>query len=383
MNNTITIQARSSRVSVGAFFFVSGITFSTWASRIPDIKNTLHLSDAGLGLVLFALPAGQLIGLPVSAWLSSKLGSRSLLLMSSLLCPLTLLLLGLVSSPLQLVFGLLIFGLWGNMLNIAMNTQAIGTESIYGRSIMASFHGLWSLAAFTGAVLGNYFVSKGFGPFIHFSILFALISVMVLISFKNILPDEVPVKNTDQKFSKKDLDIVIPGLIAFCCMFCEGTMADWSGIYFQKVVEAPAKYITIGYIAFTATMALGRFISDRLITVLGRTRILQVSGILISAGLLISVMLPTFLFATLGFLLVGFGVSSVVPAVYGHVGKASKMKTSTALAAVSSIGFLGFLAGPPVIGFISQGAGLQISFGIVAALGIGITFLAARIKVTS
>ncbi|WP_018617292.1 MFS transporter [Segetibacter koreensis] len=380
MNTTLTIQPRIYRIAVSAFFFLAGLTFATWASRIPDIKTALHLSEAGLGMVLFALPVGQLLSLPLSAWLSSKFGTRSVMLLASVLYPLTLVLLASTTSAFQLILALFLFGLWANMINIAMNTQAVGVESIYGRSIMASFHGLWSLAGFTGAVLGSFFVSVGLTPLVHFSIICAVASLIVLSSYKSTLPNETSKEDAKPIFVKPDRGILILGLIAFSCMVCEGAMADWSGVYFQKVVETPARFTTIGYVAFTATMATGRFAGDWLVTRFGVKRMLQLSGSIITTGLLVAVIFPNLISATTGFLLVGFGVSSVVPIVYGLAGKSTTMSASTALAAVSTIGFLGFLIGPPLIGFIAQTAGLRLSFALIAVLGFGTTFLAAKIK---
>ena len=359
---------------------MAGLTFSTWASRIPDIKNALHLTEAGLGLVLFALPVGQLISLPLSAWVSAKCGTKTVMLVASVLYPLTLVLLASAGSVTQLVMALFLFGVWANMINIAMNTQAVGIENLYGRSIMASFHGLWSLAGFTGAVLGSLFVSVGLTPLIHFSIICGVTGMIVLASFKNTLPNETSQQGSKPVFVKPDKGILILGLIAFSCMVCEGAMADWSGVYFQKVVETPAKFTTMGYVAFTATMALGRFIGDWLVTRFGVKRMLQLSGVVITTGLMVAVLFPNLLSATTGFLLVGFGVSSVVPIVYGLAGKSTTMSASTALATVSTIGFLGFLIGPPLIGFIAQAAGLRLSFALIAVLGFGTTLLAAKVK---
>lgn len=380
MNTTLTIQPRTYRIAISAFFFLAGLTFSSWASRIPDIKNALHLTEAGLGLVLFALPVGQLISLPLSAWVSAKFGTKTVMLAASVLYPLTLVLLASAASVTQLVMALFLFGVWANMINIAMNTQAVGVENLYGRSIMASFHGLWSLAGFTGAVAGSFFVSAGLTPLIHFSVICGITGVIVLSSFKNTLPNETSRQDAKPVFVKPDKGILILGLIAFSCMVCEGAMADWSGVYFQKVIETPARFITIGYVAFTATMALGRFAGDRLVTKFGVKRMLQLSGVVITTGLLVAVLFPNLISATTGFLLVGFGVSSVIPIVYSLAGKSAAMSASTALATVSTIGFLGFLAGPPLIGFIAQAAGLRLSFALIAALGFGTTLLAAKVK---
>jgi MFS family permease len=204
--------------------------------------------------------------------------------------------------------------------------------------------------------------------------------MVALASIKNTLPNETSEEEAKPIFVKPDRGILILGLIAFSCMVCEGAMADWSGVYFQKVVETPARFTTLGYVAFTATMALGRFVGDWLATRFGVQRMLQLSGSIITTGLLIAVIFPNLISATTGFLLVGFGVSSVVPIVYGLAGKSTTMSASTALAAVSTIGFLGFLIGPPLIGIIAQVASLRLSFALIAMLGFGTTLLAAKVK---
>lgn len=368
------------RIATSVYFFVAGLTFATWASRIPDIQNKLHLSEAGLGGVLFALPVGLMISLPISGWLVTRFGSRISVITGALLYPLTLLLLAAAGTTPQLIFALFFFGLFSNLVNIAMNTQAVNVEKLYGRSIMASFHGLWSLAGFTGAVIGTFFVSAGFSPFIHFSIVGGVTGLLVLVSYKFTLPHDIGGRNSQPLFAKPDRRILLLGLIAFCCMLCEGAMADWSGIYFKKVVQANPSFTTLGYVAFTGTMALGRFLGDWLVTKTGVKRMLQLSGTIITSGLLVAILFPYLLTATTGFLLVGFGVSSVVPIVYGLAGKSTTMSASAALAAVSTIGFLGFLIGPPIIGFIAQAINLRWSFTLIALLGFGTAILAGKVK---
>jgi MFS family permease len=294
--------------------------------------------------------------------------------------PAILILLGLASTTFQLVVGLFFFGLIANFVNIAMNTQAVGVEGMYGRSIMASFHGLWSLAGFTGATIANFFVSGGISPFLHFVIVAIACGLLVLVSYKSTLPSNTDVKNNQPIFVRPDKYILVLGLIAFCCMVCEGAMADWSGVYFKKVVETPAAYITLGYVAFTGTMATGRFLGDWLVTKFGVKRMLQMSGTLIASGLLLAVFFPNLITATAGFLLVGFGVSSVVPIAYGLAGKSTTMSPGMALSAVSTIGFLGFLIGPPLIGFIAEASSLRISFALIALLGFGTSILAGKLR---
>ena len=371
---------RRHRIATSVFFFIAGLTFATWASRIPAIQAKLHLSDAGLGGVLFSLPAGLMLSLPLSGWLVSKYGSRPMMITGALVYPAILLLLASANSVFFLSMALFLFGVLGNLLNIAMNTQAVGVEKLYGRSVMASFHGLWSLAGFSGALIGTLFVSQGISPFIHFTIVAALAGILLLLFFKNTLPKDTDNSQPQKLFVKPDKAILLLGMIAFCTLLCEGAMADWSGIYFKNIVEAPASMITIGYVAFTATMALGRFLGDWLVTKLGVKNMLQISGTLITSGLLLSVFFPNIITATLGFLLVGFGVSSVVPIVYGLAGKSKTMSPGTALASVSTIGFLGFLIGPPVIGFIAQAISLRWSFTLIGILGFGTAILARKLK---
>ena len=371
---------RKYRIATSVFFFIAGLTFSTWASRIPAIQTKLHLSDAGLGSVLFALPAGLMTSLPVSGWLVSRFGSRPMVIVGSVFYPLILLILGSSTSVLQLVLSLFSFGIMGNLINIAMNTQAVGVETLYGRSVMASFHGLWSLAGFTGAVIGTFFVSRGLPPIIHFSVVSGLCVLLVILSYKFTLPHDIGHRQRQKAFVKPDKKILLLGMIAFCCLVNEGAMSDWSGVYFKNIVKAPASLITLGYVAFTSTMALGRFLGDSLVTKFGVKRMLQISGSVITTGLLLAVIFPYLATATAGFFLVGFGVSSVVPIVYGLAGKSTTMSAGAALAAVSTIGFLGFLIGPPLIGFIAQAISLRWSFTLIAILGFGTALLAGTLK---
>ncbi|MBR2647340.1 MAG: MFS transporter [Sediminibacterium sp.] len=377
--NSVTHKPRIYRFAVAAFFFIAGISFASWASRIPDISRALNLHEGALGAVLFALPIGSMCSLPLSGWLVAKLGSRKVATISGLIYPTILICLGFSNTVPLLTITLFFFGLFGNMMNISVNTQAVGVEAMYNRSIMATFHGVWSLAGFTGAAVGTILISQGFDPYQHFIGIASVMICMALFSQKYILPYDQ--YHPDQPiFAKPDANLLKLGLIAFCCMAAEGTMFDWSGIYFQKVVQAPKNLTTLGYAAFMSTMAGGRFLGDRLVTRFGRKNILLGSGSVIATGLLTAVIFPSLVTATAGFLLVGIGVSSVVPVVYSEAGKSTTMSAGVALAAVSSIGFLGFLIGPPLIGFIAEWLGLQWSFALIALLGFGTTLLARITK---
>jgi MFS family permease len=380
MANVQTVSKRANRVAVSVFFFIAGLDFASWTGRIPDIKSRLHLNEGALGSVLFALPAGLMFSLPLSGWLVTKFGSRRTIIASALGGASILVGIGSVTAVWQLVVLLFLFGIFGNLLNISQNTQAVGVEMAYGRSIMASFHGLWSSAGCTGYLLGMLFVSLKIAPVYHFACIWMTVVTAVIIVYRNLLVKDRDTGTRQPLFAKPDNAILKLGVIAFCSMVSEGTMFDWSGVYFQKVVGAPGGLILLGSVSFMSMMAFMRFIGDYLITRFGVKRMLQVSGVVIATGLLTAVLLPYLYTAAAGFLLVGFGVALIVPMAYGLAGKSKTMAPGMALAAVSSIGFIGFLMGPPLIGFVAQLSSLRVSFTIISVLGLGTTFMANYVR---
>ena len=378
MMSSIAIQSpwRVARIAVSAFFFSAGFCFASWASRIPDIQQKLNLNEAGLGMVLLSLPVGLMVSLPVSGFVVSRYGSRHMAIVAALLYAILLPFLGLVVLVWQLVIILFLFGFAGNLLNISMNTQGVSVEALYGRSIMASFHGVWSLAGFGGAAVGTLMLSIFISPFLHFCIIATLVCCIVLVVYKYLLVKDIHSDSKAPVFAKPDGALLKLGLIAFCCMLCEGTMFDWSGIYFVKEVQVPKSLTTLGYVAFMTTMAGGRFTGDWMSVKIGKKNMIRMSGLLIAGGLMLAVVLPYTVPATIGFLITGMGVSSVVPLLYSAAGRSGKVAAGVALAAVSTIGYLGFLFGPPAIGLIAQASSLRWSFALIAFLGLGVSLLA-------
>ena len=201
MNLTLSFPTqRYYRIGVSTFYFMQGLSFATWASRIPDIKDVLHLSDGALGSILFALPLGQLAAMAISGFLVSRFGSRRILSIAACLYPAVLLLLGSVTTAWQLGLALLFFGICGNLSNISLNTQGVGVERLYRRSIMASFHGVWSMAGFAGGVVSTYMVAKHIPPFTHFCIIYAIAFLLMLFARKFMLPRDA---HSRRKVKKK------------------------------------------------------------------------------------------------------------------------------------------------------------------------------------
>ena len=379
---TTTISREAHRMAVGALFFLLGLCFATWASRIPSIQQRMGISEAGLGGVLLAIPLGQLLSLPLAGWLVAKEGSRKVVLWGVLLYAAALLGLGWASNLYQLLPGLVLFGVGGNLTNISVNTQAVGVERLYKhKPIMASFHGLWSLAGFVAAAVGSFMVGHAVPPGVHFVFIALFIVAGLAVSAGHTVREDSGVDPNQPIFVKPDKELLGLGAIAFCALICEGAMFDWSGVYFKKVIHADKDWVGAGYTAFMSTMALGRFGADWLAGRLGARRVIQLSGLLTATGLLIAVALPTLGTALLGFLLVGFGTSAVVPLVYSAAGKSTRMSAGMALASVSTIGFLGFLLGPPVIGLVAGATSLRVSFALIAAMGLCVSAVASRVRV--
>jgi len=369
------------RWAVSMFYFGMGLCFATWASRIPSIKTELHLSDGHLGTILFALPVGQLTMMFFSGKLVTRFGSHRILPFSVLMYAFSLTNLGLAQNAWQLGLGLYVLGIFGNLSNIAVNTQGVYTEILFRKTIMSSFHGVWSLAGFTGALVGLGMLALKLETYTHFLIVAAFVLVLDVLNFKFLIKAKKTTQPEKKKgFRKRDKALILLGIIGFCSMASEGIMFDWSGVYFKDIVKAPESLVVLGYASFMIMMASGRFLGDRLINKFGRRKVMQISGFIISSGLYTAVFFPFLIPSTIAFMFVGLGVSTIIPTLYSIAGKHPTIPTGEALTGVSSISFLGFLLGPPVIGYIAELFGLRFSFAFVGVFGFLIALMVSRIK---
>ncbi len=374
------ISPKANRRSVSIFFVMHGLCFASWASRIPTIQSSLDLSASALGTILFALPLGFFISLPFAGWLIAKAGSKKAVILSSILYSLSLVCIGLSATREQVALSLLLFGFFANLLNISINTQAVAVEGLYKKRLMATFHGLWSLAGFAGAAIGTWMIGKAVPPLQHFILVCSAFLITIGICAFYLVETE---KRTGEKrplLAMPDKSLLGLGLIAFCSMMVEGAMFDWSGIYFMKVVRVDSELTGIGYTTFMIAMAGMRFLADGMAGRFGLKRILQASGILTTTGLLLAVAQPQLIPALLGFLLIGMGVSIVVPMVYSAAGESKTMAAGTALTAVSSLGFMGFLIGPPAMGFVAEASSLRGSFLALTMMSIGVAVLSSFLR---
>lgn len=374
------LNAQKIRLANTVFYFISGFGYGTWASRIPSIQRELGLNEAQLGALLFAMPIGLMITLPITGRILSTYSSKAVMLFGALFFSIVLSLIGFSSTVWQLAIMLFCLGSSRNLLNISTNAQGLAVQTLYSKSITATFHGVWSLAGFAGGAVGSVMVYYNVAAAYHL-LMVSVVSVILSAWFYSSTMYQQPIPQTNKKLiSLPQGPLLKLAFICFACMACENTMYDWSAIYFEKAVNVPHDTATFGFVAYMIAMTTGRFVGDAAVNKYGVKPVLNYSGIFIFSGLMLSVILPYTITAGLGFILVGLGVSCIVPTVFQIAGRSTKMSSGTALASMSTIGYLGFLLVPPLVGFVAEAASLRWSFGIIAILGVLVVVLVRTIK---
>jgi MFS family permease len=380
VGDPVNVSPQKARIAIAVYFFVSGFGFATWASRIPTIQQQLQLNEAELGAVLFALPAGLMLTLPVTGFLLRRFSSRYIMLAGAMLFNIMMCLIGFVTHTWQLVAVLFCFGSSRNLLNISANAQSIGVQALYDRSIIASLHGIWSIAGFAAAAAGSLVVSANISTSWHFLAVSIVLTSLCFYFFKDSVHQQPSPHERKGGFVWPDKTMLKFGLVCFASMACEGTMYDWSAIYLKKATGATRGMATAGYAIYMVAMTLGRFTGDKLANRIGIKTMLKYSGILIFTGLLVASALPYTPIAVFGFIMVGFGVSCVVPMVFSMAGKVRHMSGGPAIAAVSTVGYFGFLIVPPVVGFIAEGFDLRWSFALMSLLGVLVWWMVGKLS---
>ena len=392
-NNHVAYSKEHIRFAVLSFFLAQGLCFSSWASRIPDIKEIFTVNDALYwGIVLFMIPVGKFVAIPLAGYLVSKLGSRIMVQISIMGYALSLFAIGTALNIYMLGVFLFCFGVFWNLCDISLNTQGIGIERLYERTIMASFHGGWSLAACLGALIGFIMIVSDVTPFWHFTLIAVLILLLTMVSRRYLQDDvstaevkEEAVEDKSEKWQyikKPEMLLIKLGLVGLFALVVESAMFDWSGIYFESVLQVP-KSLQIGFLVFMVMMTVGRFLANYAYRIWGKQRVLQLSGAFIFIGFFTSALLGStvdsmvlkVIVNSFGFMLVGLGISSMVPTIYSLVGAKSKTPVGIALTILSSISFIGSLVAPLLIGAISQAFNMEYAYMVVGLLGLCILLM--------
>ena len=348
------------RIALSTFFFLSGLCFASWASRIPTLKEFFRLNDAQLGSILLVMPIAALIGTVTSGWLISKFNNRELLLYSFIFFALALLGISFVQTTFLLLVVLAIFSISMRILNIAMNAQSITLQTFYQKIIIGTFHGVWSLGGVIGVVFSTIMVKNNVSMQHHLLFITAITILATIIAYKYSLTNDKSTSGNKLIIGKPDPFIFYLGLLIFFAAICEGGMFDWSGIYFKEVVKEDV--FTYGYLLFMTFMATSRFFLDKILDKIGMPKMYIMSGFLISIGILVTILFPVFWTSIIGFCLVGIGVSAIFPMTYILAGQSKKYSPGMAISIIGTYAIVGMFVGPPLIGYLSHAFGLKNAF---------------------
>ncbi|WP_158550039.1 MFS transporter [Runella aurantiaca] len=363
-----------SRISVSLIFFICGFIYTNWSTRLPSIQTLFSLNNSTLGLMLLCVAVGSLTSMPLTGWLIARRGSKFATTLSLLLFCCSLFLFPLLSSTWHLAVFFYIIGAFMGALDVAMNAQAVAIEQRYNALMMSSFHAIFSVGMMLGALSGSFFVP--FTTTFHFTVVSAGSLVLAVACVFFLIPDTVKPSNEGVAFRLPDRSMLFMGLIAFCAMLGEGAMADWSTNYLKNVLQTNAVMAPLGLSAFSAAMTIGRFGGDKIRTIFGDKRLILANSALAMLGLVVALMIPSVWVAIGGLFLVGLGLSTVIPIIYSNAGHNTSLPNGVGLAMVSTLGYFGFLFGPPVIGFLADSQGLRAAlvfvvllFGVMVVLG--------------
>ncbi|WPD75865.1 MFS transporter [Dickeya fangzhongdai] len=368
-------EQRATRV----MFFLAGFATAVWAALVPFAKLNTAVDDGTLGLLLLCLGGGALVAMPVTGMLTTRFGCRKVIALAVLLFSLVLPWLAVIPDTLQLAIALLVFGIGVGTTDCAMNVQAILVEKAAGKAMMSGFHGFYSIGGIVGAGAMSGMMSLGLSP-LAASLLSVLVAVLLLLTHLSGLltyanPPEGPA------FAIPRGAVLVLGLICFAVFLAEGTVLDWSAVFLTEHRGMPDAQGALGFACFAAAMTLGRLTGDRVVTKLGPQPVVMLGASMAVGGLMLAVWVPFWPVALLGYALIGLGCSNIVPIMFSAIGRQTSMPQAAAVPAVTTLGYLGVLAGPASIGFIAHHSSLSAAFLVVAALLALVGLSAKAVKV--
>ncbi len=373
------------RAAVSFLFFANGFVLANWLARIPDVAHGLDLSSGQVGSALLGMAVGALSAFPLTGGLITHRGSARVTTGFAVLYALSLPALALAPGLPWLVAALALFGFGNGGMDVAMNAQGVEVERWLRRPIMNSLHGFFSVGGLAGAAVGGGFASLGVAVIAHFLTVAAVGLALVALAARGLRADE---PRTGAAAGVRVPVFTLParalwglGAVAVCAAIGEGAIGDWSALYLRGPLATGPGVAALGYAAFSVAMLLGRFGGDRLVSAFGTARVVRVGGVLAAAGLALGLIVPSPTLAMLGFAAVGLGLSVVIPLVYAAAGSHPTIPRGVAVAGVATIGYSGFLIGPPLLGWLADVASLRTALLLVAAL-CGVIALLPRVDPT-
>jgi len=358
--------------STRAAFFVSGLAMAAWAPLVPYAKARLGVDDGTLGLLLLCLGGGSLMAMPLAGMLTARLGCRRVILAAAavIACALPVLTVG--ADVAVVAAALMVFGAGLGTIDVAMNIQAVLVERASGRAIMSGFHGLFSLGGITGAG-GTAAILWGGAPPLAAALAVMAIMAALMLRFGGRLLRH-GTGSAGPAFALPRGPVLAIGILCFICFLTEGAMLDWSAVFLTDVRGVAAAQAGIAFALFSVAMTAGRFLGDRLVQAAGPTLVLCGGGLCAACGLTLAVLSPWPAAALAGFVLVGAGCSNVAPLLFSAAGRQRSMPEHLSVAAVTTLGYAGVLAGPAGIGLVADHVGLGTALLGVAGL---LTLMAA------
>lgn len=375
MQKTKDSNFSASRMAVSATFFTIGALFANWISRIPDVSATLNLSEGAIGLALMISSIGVILGLLITSGMIARFGSKNVSFFGAIAYALVLGLVSLSTNFYTLSFMLFFAGMFNSMTDVAMNAQGVELEARRKKPIINSFHAMWSVGLFTGALMGSGFVFLGFSFREQFMIVPIFFIILMLFSRKHLL-DIAGEQNQDEQATFQFPPKILWGLgaVAFAAGISEGAIIEWGGLYLVNIVNTNEAIAALGLAAFSFTMVTMRFAGDTISERVGASRLVRLGGIGVVIGVGLALIFPTFWVTIFGFSLAGIGLAVAIPLAFSAAGKLPNIQSGRGIAGVATIGYAAFLVGPPVIGFIAEATSLRFAFIVVMILASTLVF---------
>lgn len=356
------------RIALSAYFLLSGICFSSWASRIPTLKTIYQLTEGDLGNLLMILPASALIGIPLSGFLVAKFDSRIPMQIASILFIVSLFSLSWGLSLLGISISLFFFSIALRIINISINTQSISVQQKFEKKIIGSFHGVWSIGGIVGVLFSTIMLNYEISIFWHFLYVALFGLVLTVFMFPMLIKNDRSKVGTKFKLGKPSKYISLLGFIVFFAAICEGGMYDWNGVYLQEIVKQ--EVFTYGYLLLMICMTISRLSIDKLMEYFGMQKLYIASSVLIILGILLATIFPYLYPVLIGFGMVGFGVSGLYPMTFILAGKAKKYSVAIVMSIIGTYSTVGMFLGPPIIGYLASAFGLQKAFIVFILAGL-------------
>lgn len=368
-------------IATAIVFATNGALYGSWVTRVPAVRDHVAADPGALGLALLCLGGASLISMPTTGALVRRFGSRAVCTVTALLSAVGFTAAGAVPTVWALGVALAFSGLSWGVWDVAMNIQGHDVERRLGRDIMPRYHACWSGGSILGSAAGAVVASHGILPTWHFGVAGAAMFVGCTLAASRFLPDKAG--TVDQPVDEHhlpawrvlDVRLALIGLMCLCGTICEGAASDWLALLFHDDRGASPGAAAAAFTTYTAAMTAGRFLGTNTIGLLGRTRALRLTGVVAAAGVACALVLPTYGGGLVGTALWGLGISIVFPAAMSSAGDAGR-RPADAIAAVSTVGYGGFLIGPPLIGFLANAFELRNALWVVVVLACGIAILA-------